>query len=493
MKSTLSTEVPLRAVPRLMIAAPHGRSGKTVLTLGLLRALANRGVVVQPFKKGPDYLDTGWHSAAARRESRNLDCFFMEPAVMQRVLLEAAEGGRVAGVRGAGSASGAADLCVVEGAMGLFDGLDVEGTSSSAQVAKQLGLPVVLVVDVTRMTRTTAALVQGLAQFDPDVHVAGVLLNRVQGARQERLVREAVEHYCGIPVVGALPKDARMDIPDRHLGLTSNTEAEGVEALLDDIARVVEEHVDLDALRAIAASAEPLEVEEGGAAEAPHACVPEELRVKIAVVRDRVFSFYYPENLQALEDAGAELVFVDSLADTALPDDVCGLYIGGGFPEVFAEELQANASFRASVRAFAEQGFPVYAECGGLMFLARRLRCNGQEYDMAGALDMVVAMEEKRQGHGYAVVVAGEDHPWLPAGTVLKGHEHHHSHVVERGPSVRLVCTNERGHGIAEARDGACYKNVVAAYTHLNALASPTWPPAFVTAAREARATDGGN
>lgn len=457
------------AMPRLMIAAPHGRSGKTVLTLGLLRALSDRGLAVQPFKKGPDFIDAGWHGAAARRDARNLDCFFMDDPTLRAVLSTAGRG---------------ADLCVVEGAMGLFDGLDVEGSSSSAEVAKRLGLPVVLVVDVTRMTRTTAAVVQGLAGFDDGLTVAGVLLNRVQGARQEKLVRAAVERYCGIPVVGALPKDARMDIPDRHLGLTSSTEARDKDAFLDDIAAVVQQHVDLDALLRIAAAAPP--VPDEGPPRRP-AALADGARVKIAVVRDRAFSFYYPENLQALEDAGAQLVFADSLEDASLPEDACGLYVGGGFPEVFAEQLHGNAAFRASVRRFAERGLPVCAECGGLMYLARRLTCARGTYDMAGVLDLDVAMEEKRQGHGYAVAVAGEDHPWLPAGTVLTGHEHHHSRVARCGSPMRFAYENVRGRGIAGRCDGAVRDNVVASYLHVNALASPSWAAGFVGAARAKR------
>ena len=211
----------------------------------------------------------------------------------------------------------------------------------------------------------------------------------------------------------------------------------------------------------------------------------------MAVVRDRAFSFYYPENLQALEAEGAELVFADSLEDNALPEDVRGLYVGGGFPEMFAAQLQANEGFRRSVRRFAEQGFPVYAECGGLMYLARRLVSAQGTYDMAGVLDLDVAMEEQRQGHGYAVIVAGEDHPWLPAGTELKGHEHHHSYVVNCGAQVRFAFENVRGRGIAERRDGACCGNVVAGYTHVNALASPAWAEGFVAAARTMRHGDG--
>lgn len=462
------------ALPRVMIAAPHGRSGKTVLTLGLLRAFEQRGVAVQPFKKGPDYIDTGWHTRAARRESRNLDCFFMEPAVLRAVL---------------GTASDGARLGIIEGAMGLFDGLDLEGSCSSAEVAKLTATPVVLVVDVTRMTRTVAAVVLGCMQFDPAVQVAGVILNRVQGARQENLARQAVERFCGIPVLGAVPKDGRLSIPDRHLGLLSSTEAAACDGVLDGIAQAVSGQVDLDALLRIADAAPPLDVPQASAL--PLAAGPrpaaQGAAPRIAVVRDRAFCFYYPENLRALEAAGAELVFADSLEDAALPAAIDGVLIGGGFPEVFAERLQANEGFRASVRECVERGVPVHAECGGLMYLGRRLHRAGASFEMAGAMGFDSVMEERRQGHGYAVVEAGEGHPWLAAGTVMRGHEHHHSRVVDLDPDLRLVCACRRGHGVVPGQDGLCYRNAVAGYTHLNALAAPAWAPAFVEAARACR------
>ncbi len=465
----------MTSIPRFMIAAPHGRSGKTVFTLGLLRSLANKGVAVQPFKKGPDYLDTGWHTVAARRESRNLDPYFMDASMMRRVLHNAAAGNM---------GNSPADLVIVEAAMGLYDGSDVAGSSSSAEVAKQLGLPVILVVDCTRMTRSTAALVQGFMNFDKDVNLAGVLLNRVKGKRQERLVRACIEEYCGIPVVGVLPFDKRMDIPDRHLGLTSNTEAEEKDAQLDEIASIVAEHVDFELIKKIAESAPEL----GEKAPETTAYAGSD-RVKIAVVRDRAFSFYYPENLEALQAAGADLVFCDSMADKALPEGISGLYIGGGFPEVFAADLEANKSFRESVKAFAEAGYPVYAECGGLMYLGNTLHCEEGSFSMCGVLDLSVMMEEARQGHGYAVLEVLEGHPWMQPGTKLVGHEHHHSHVVDKAESVPLVCANTRGHGIMNRHDDASYKNVVAGYTHLHALASPEWAPAFAEAARKAQGT----
>ena len=455
-----------------MVAAPHGRSGKTVLTLGLLRALRRQGCAVQPFKKGADFIDPGWHTVAAGRTSRNLDRYFMEPDQIRAV------------VRGA---SAGADVCVVEAAMGLYDGLDAEGSTSSAEIAKITATPVVLVLDVTRMTRTAGALVLGCCAFDPDVRIAGVILNRVRGARQRALVTEVIERTCGIPVVGAVPADARLNVPDRHLGLVTSGETDERERLLDGIADVVAEWVDLDAVRAIAASAGELPAAAGSglvgdAADAPGA------RATIAVVRDEAFSFYYPENLAALERAGARLVFVRSLGDEALPSDVDGLYVGGGFPEEFAEQLQANEAFRRSVRERAEHGLPVYAECGGLMYLGRRLVHRGRSYDMAGVLGLDTVVQDRQTAHGYARAVVGASGSWLDPGMVLVGHEHHHSQATDLDPALRFAYAVERGRGIVPGFDGACTGNVVAVYLHVNALASPAWAPSFVRAAERYRA-----
>ena len=458
------------AMPRVMIAAPHGRSGKTVLTLGLLRALRRQGCAVQPFKKGADFIDPGWHTVAAGRTSRNLDRYFMEPDQIRAVVREASAG---------------ADACVIEAAMGLYDGLDAEGSTSSAEIAKITATPVILVLDVTRMTRTAGALVLGCCAFDPDVRIAGVILNRVRGARQRGLITEVIERTCGIPVVGAVPADARLDVPDRHLGLVTSGETDGRERLLDGIADVVEEWVDLDAVRAGAAGAGELPGAEAAAVAAPEA---PGARATIAVVRDEVFPFYYPENLAALERAGARLAFVRSLEDDALPPDADGLYVGGGFPEVFAAQLQANESLRRSVREHAARGLPVYAECGGLMFLGRRLVYHGQGYDMAGVLGLDTVVQDRQTAHGYARAVVREDAGWLEPGAVLVGHEHHHSQATDLDPVLRFAYAVERGRGIVPGFDGACTGNVVAGYLHVNALASPAWAPSFVRAAERYRA-----
>ena len=281
-----------------MIAAPYGKSGKTVVVSGLLRALKNQGVDVRPYKKGPDYIDPGWHTLACGRQSRNLDPFFMNGEQMRSVMKAASRDARIS---------------IVEGAMGLHDGSDLEGSTSSAHVAKLTDTPVVLVVDVTRMTRTTAAVVLGCMHLDPELVVAGVILNRVRGKRHETRIREAIEHYCGIPVVGAIPDDERLVLPDRHLGLVTALETEAAEDFLDGAASVIAEHVDWDLLYQIADSAPPFELEASPCEENPDTAGVCRETVNIAVVRDDCFSFYYQENLDALVATGAHLMFVNSL------------------------------------------------------------------------------------------------------------------------------------------------------------------------------------
>ena len=458
------------ALPRLMIAAPSGRSGKTVTTMGIMRALTSAGIDVRPFKKGPDYIDPGWHFLACGKSSRNLDSKFMSDDVMRSVLCDVAEGG---------------DIAIIEAAMGFYDGSDLEGSSSSANVAKATGTPVVLVIDATRMTRTVAALVMGCMHFDPDVRIAGVIVNHVRGKRHATRIREAVEHYCGIPVLGTIPESEKLAIPDRHLGLVNGVEYDPADAFLDGVAEVIRDNVDLDRLMEIAQSAPVL------------SCVPFEYprspylgkrdAVKIAVVRDGAFNFYYQENLQALEAAGAELLFVDAIADNALPIDIDGLYIGGGFPESYAAELEANKGFRTSVKAAIDAGIACVAECGGLMYLTRSIIAKGETHQMVGVFDFDVELMDERQAHGYSVVSARPEHPWLPAGEVLVGHEHHHSKVLGASDDCSFGYDLVRGKGTFGKKDGLCEKRTVASYLHVNAIASPQWALAFVEAAAEYR------
>jgi cobyrinic acid a,c-diamide synthase len=445
--------------PRLVVAGLSGDGGKTLVSLGLARAFSDSGRVVQPFKKGPDYIDAAWLSAATGRPCRNLDPFLMEEAAMGRAL----------------EAAGPADLLLVEGNRGLFDGVDAAGTHSTATLARLLGAPVFLVVNVTKMTRTAAAAVLGSKHLDPDLDLAGVILNRVGTSRQERVIRDAVETETGIPVVGAIPRLKGEDpLPDRHLGLVTAVEHPRREEAIARAAAAVTEHVDLELVERLAASAPEVELEVADV-------LPGRARVTIGTFSDEAFSFYYPENLESLEAAGARLVEVSPNNDAALPE-IDGLYIGGGFPEVHASRLGDNRAFADSVRARVAVGLPVYAECGGLMYLAREIRVNDIVYPMSGVLDLAIEHTSRPQGHGYEIVVIDRPNPFYPVGTELSGHEFHYSRISGGADLDNAVGAVSRGSGAGGGRDGIVFGNVWASYLHIHASATPSWADGFLAA-----------
>ena len=450
-------------VPRLVVAGLSGDSGKTLVALGLCRALADRGLKVRPFKKGPDYIDTAWLGVAARSTCRNLDTFLMSEEAMARSLAKAVSD---------------ADLLLVEGNRGLFDGVDADGSHSTAMLARRLAAPVVLVLDVTKMTRTAAALVLGCNALDPELDLAGVILNRVGSARQEAIVREAVAGTAGTPVLGAIPRLKGDDpLPGRHLGLVTAVEHPDPEDAIRRAAEAVIEGVDLDRLLSVAQWAPELEL-------APSELEVTQVPVTIAYFEGEAFSFYYPENLELLRRAGARLVPVDPGDAQVLPE-ADGLYIGGGFPEVHAARLGANTDFAESVRSRVKEGMPVYAECAGLMYLARELVVDGVGHPMAGVLDLVVEQCSRPQGHGYEIVVADRDNPFFPAGTRLVGHEFHYSRVTAGSDRERGVLRVERGAGIGDGRDGIVQGRVWASYLHLHAGATPGWADGFLSLAAQ--------
>lgn len=449
--------------PRLTIAGVRGGGGKTTLSLAVIASLrAHRGLTVTPFKKGPDYIDAGWLSAAARRPCYNLDPFLI---TKDRVL-----DSFLSHFRG--------DIAVIEGNRGLYDGMDADGSYSTAELAKLLKSPVVLIIDCTKMTRTAAAVVLGCMALDREVKIKGVVLNRIAGSRHEAVIRASVEKYCGLPVLGALPKLPAGDLPERHMGLTplhEHPDTEGSLRLAEEIAR---SYLDMEGIAAIGMSAEPLAPEgtatlvERAAEEASARSGP--ASVRIGVIRDTAFQFYYPENLEELEKGGAEIVDINALSDDRLPD-IDALYIGGGFPETNALALAKNERFRESVRAMAEEGLPIYAECGGLMFLGESLMIDGVSYPMVGIFPLAFAMHPKPQAHGYTVAEVDRENPFYPVGAVLHGHEFHYSSVVAAAEDRPTVVALRRGEGIGNKRDGIVYKNVFAAYTHIHALGSPQW------------------
>jgi cobyrinic acid a,c-diamide synthase len=440
----------------------RGGGGKTLVALGLTAAWRRQGRDVAPFKKGPDYIDAAWLTTAAGKPCRNLDLFLMSPDTAARSFATAATD---------------ADIAVIEGNRGLHDGMDAEGSYSTAVLARLLQTPVVLVVDCTKATRTVAAVVLGCQRLDPEVPVRGVVLNRVGGRRHESVLRDAVERACGLPVLGAVPRLAASPLPERHLGLVPPTEDASRDEALREVGVLAEEHLDLGAILSVAEQAPDLEFE----ARAPAAAPPP--TVRIGVFRDPAFQFYYPENLEALAREGARLIEISPLRDPAVPD-VDALYIGGGFPETLAPGLARNTSFLDSVRRLVEAGLPVYAECGGAVFLGERLLYDGKQYDMAGVLPVAFAFDAKPQGHGYVVLDTVGDNPFFSVGRTLRGHEFHYTYMqtsTDREPAFAFLV--RRGHGFDGRRDGLCHRNVLACYTHVHALGAEQWAPSVVRAA----------
>jgi cobyrinic acid a,c-diamide synthase len=455
----------VRTMPRLLIAGLHGGSGKTVVTLGLLLLLRRAGIDVRAFKKGPDFIDPAWLAWASAYPARNLDAFLMS-----------GNGVRASFLRHAISDG----INLIEGNRGLFDGVDSAGTYSSAALADTLDTPIVLVIDATKMTRTAAALVLGCQQLESRGLIQAVLLNNVNGERHERVLREAIESECAIPVVGALPRLPRNPLPERHLGLVPPEEHEEIDGVEQTLLAWMENRIDLGNLLAIAHRAPPADWVAD-----PCARLPDARGLKIGYLQDAAFSFYYPENLEELERAGAELIRIAPLHARALPGGVHALYIGGGFPETHARALSVNSNFRESLRNACAGGLPVYAECGGLILLARSLSWKGIRYPMANVFPLDVEAFAKPQGHGYSELVVDTPNPFFPQGTAMRGHEFHYSRIVSGSGEVASAYAVTRGTGCFAGRDGLVVRNVMAAYTHLHAASTPAWTAGMIAAASD--------
>ncbi len=447
----------------LIVAGLGGGSGKSVVAVGLAAALARRGRRVRCFKKGPDYIDAGWLELAAGRSCCNLDPFLMEEDALRHSFLTHCHGmARV----------------VVEGNRGLYDGVNVEGAFSTAELSKSLGLPILLVVDCTKTTRTVAAMVLGCRELDREVKIAGVILNRVGTARHEELVREAVQRYTGIPVLGAVRRSREDFFPQRHLGVTPAPEHDRAAATVSGLADLAETSLDLDRIETIMTTIPD------AASTAPPAVTSAGTTVRIGVVRDAAFQFYYPENLEALRAQGATLVEVNALRDPELPP-LDALYIGGGFPETSIKELSLNISFRAAVRAAATAGLPIYAECGGLIYLGESMRIDGHDYPLAGVFPVRFELAKRPQAHGYTILRVEGANPFYQQGEEIKGHEFRYSlPVAWPGQPEELVMRMERGVGFMGCRDGLVSNNVLALYTHVHAVGTPSWAAALAGAAR---------
>ncbi len=455
----------MSAVRRLAISAVRGGLGKTTLTLGIIAAWRKQGKSIAVFKKGPDFIDAGWLGVAAGRPCYNLDLFMMA---------------RESIIRSFRDHSAGADVALIEGNRGLYDGVDELGSYSTAQLAQLLKIPVVLIVDCTKSSNTVGAVVLGCARYDPGTTIGGVILNNVSPGRHESVVRKAIERSSGLKVVGAVPRQRKHEYPERHMGLTPFHEHPEVAQALAATEQIAEKYLDLSALWDLAGNAPASDAEQGG----EPSTVSHSGEVTIGVIKDSAFQFYYPDNLEALEQQGARLHVINALKDGTLPA-IDALYIGGGFPETQAAELAANVEFCRSVKAEAEAGLPIYAECGGLIYLGRSLTVESHTYPMTSVLPVDFVLEKKPQAHGYTVIEVGENSPFLDQGSVIRGHEFHYSRIVNLDELPPMAYHVKRGGGIDGRRDGLIYKNVLACYTHLHARGTPGWAEAMVARARE--------
>jgi len=457
--------------PRLVLAALRGGAGKTTISVALAVALHRRGIRVVPFKKGPDYIDAAWLSLAAGAPCYNLDTFLI---------------GREAVVRSFSRRAPEDSFSLIEGNRGLYDGMNSEGEHSTAELAKLLRSPVVLVIDCDKVTRTTGAMVLGCQTLDPTVNIRGAILNRVGGKRHAAMAQKSVEEYCHVPVLGVVPRMEHLPFPERHLGLIPPQEHDWARKALGEAGGIAEEFLDMDGLIRVARDAPPWCAEEVRDV-APESQIATKT-VRIGVIRDSAFQFYYYENIEALADGGAEIVEISALEEKNLPD-IDALYIGGGFPETQAERLSMNAGFRRSLKAAAEKGLPIYAECGGFLYLGESLTVADVSYPMVGALPVSFGMEKRPQGHGYTVLEADGENPFYPIGTRLNGHEFHYCRILSRGEgSEKTAFHVERGTGIDGTREGVTRKNILAGFTHVHALGTPQWAPALIGAAGRYRA-----
>lgn len=454
----------------LFIAAAHKSSGKTSVAVGLAAAMKRRGLAVQPFKKGPDYIDPLWLARAAGKACYNLDFFTMKQAEIQTCFKTHAS---------------VSDISLIEGNKGLFDGLDVAGSDSNAALAKLLSAPVILVIDTSGMTRGIAPLINGYLDFDSDVNIGGVILNKVGGSRHEGKLRAALELYSDVEVLGAIGRDPALEIPERHLGLVPANESKDADKTIERLATAVADGVNIDRLLEIAGT--------GGttAADVTPPAATTNSDVRIAIARDAAFHFYYQDDLDAFAAAGAELVPFDTLNDTTLPK-VNGLFIGGGFPETHLPALAKNQSLREDIRKQLAAGMPAYAECGGLMYLSQNIRWQDEAYDMVGTVPGDITVESRPQGRGY-VVLQETGHGLWPAardscvdsGAHITAHEFHYARLDLGSSEADYAYNVIRGAGIDGQHDGLIIGNLVAGFVHQRNTSSNPWVDRFVTFVRE--------
>ena len=452
----------------LFISAAHKSSGKTTITLGLCAALQQRGMAVRPFKKGPDYIDPMWLGQAANYPCYNLDFNTMSHAEIGALFQRHSHNG---------------DISIIEGNKGLYDGLDLDGSNSNAALAILLHTPVVLVIDAQGMTRGIAPLILGYQSFEPNLNIAGIILNKLGGSRHEAKLRRVIEHYTNVPVIGAVHRDNKLQLLERHLGLIPSNETSDADEHIANVADIIKQQVDLDKIIGIAdtsiGSGASFVVEVKAESESAFAN-----NLRIGIAKDAAFGFYYPDDIEAFSHYGATLVPFDTLNDKHLPE-IDGLFIGGGFPETHMQLLEANKSMRDAIQSAIKNGLPVYAECGGLMYLTRSLEWQGQICKMVGAIPADTVMHERPQGRGYVRLRETSIYPWRESSTSSNPHEYpahefHYSTLENVDTTLEFAYDVLRGTGINGTHDGIVYHNILGSYTHFRNVQNNQWVKRFL-------------
>jgi len=450
---------------RLFISAAHKSSGKTTLSIGLCAALQHKGLNVTPFKKGPDYIDPMWLSRATKNPCLNLDFYTMQhEEILQHVAYAEAQ----------------SDITLIEGNKGLYDGLDLDGSNSNAALAILTKTPVVLVINVQGMTRGIAPLILGYQAFEKDINIAGVILNQYRGLRHEQKLKAVIEHYTNVPVIGAVQHNPDLEIVERHLGLVPSNENQLAEQKIEQIRKLITDQVDIDTIIDISKTATPLEsplTTNNSVTVTPDR--PPTLR--IGIIHDAAFGFYYPDDIASLKKNGAELVTINSLTDSKLPE-IDGLFIGGGFPEEHLQELNQNTQLRESIKQAIDNGLPTYAECGGLMYLTRSITWHDEQIDMVGVIPADCKMHTRPQGRGYVQLQENQNSLWPNKKTdsIIPAHEFHYSSLYNIDSNLTFAYDVKRGTGITNNKDGLIYKNLLANYTHFRDTSRNHWTQRFI-------------
>ncbi|MDH4199761.1 MAG: cobyrinate a,c-diamide synthase [Spirochaetia bacterium] len=458
MQSLKNQPVP---IPRILIAGVNSGAGKTTVTLGVMAALKKRGLIVQGFKCGPDYIDLSYHTAVSGRQSRNLDSWFVKPARVKQIFIRNSRD---------------ADISIIEGVMGLFDGRNAsDNRGSTAEISQIISTPVILTINARSMARSAAAIVRGFQVFSKKTKIVGVIANNIGSKYHLEIIREAVEKECQIPLLGAVLRDEQFQIPERHLGLLPAMERGELNPFFQILAQMAENSIDLDMLMELANSAKnncPV-----SPVDKPYIKSPIRKKISVAVARDAAFNFYYPENLEIMQQAGMDLVFFSPLRNEPVPEGACGLYLGGGFPEEFAALLSKNTISQNSIRDAIENGMPTIAECGGFMYLAKEIVDKEKKrYFMAGILPGSVTMQNRLAALGYREVTGLKNNFLLKDGEVMLGHEFHYSTFTKDKEPVNRHIFNPAYHMKGRNMDspsGYIYKNLIAGYAHFYFLSNP--------------------